>query len=88
MLVLRSILLLITSITMCKCGCTLPFFRIFNVAYCSATEYISGTTKNPLVVGTNDTLNSDKRIFASDGNLTMTAYVQMDYTVMLHSQTV
>ena len=37
----------------------------------SATEYIAGTTQNPLVVGLNDTTNSDKRIFGSDGNVTM-----------------
>ncbi|KAJ7132504.1 heme peroxidase [Mycena epipterygia] len=36
-----------------------------------ATEYISGTTQNPLVVGLNDTTNSDKRIFGSDRNATM-----------------
>ncbi|KAF7337432.1 Peroxidase [Mycena sanguinolenta] len=36
-----------------------------------ALEYISGTTQNPLVVGFNDTTNSDKRIFGSDGNATM-----------------
>ncbi|KAL0944970.1 WSC domain-containing protein [Colletotrichum truncatum] len=35
------------------------------------TEYLDGTTTNPLVAGTNDTLNSDKRIFAADGNKTM-----------------
>ncbi|KAJ7027310.1 heme peroxidase [Mycena alexandri] len=39
-----------------------------------ATEYISGRTKNPLVVGHNDTTNSDKRIFGSDGNVTMKAF--------------
>ncbi|KAJ7827249.1 heme peroxidase [Mycena olivaceomarginata] len=39
-----------------------------------ATEYISGTTQNPLVVGSNDTTNSDKRIFASDGNITMKSF--------------
>ncbi|KAF7334638.1 Peroxidase [Mycena venus] len=39
-----------------------------------ATEYISGTTQNPLVVGLNDTTNSDKRIFASDGNVTMKSF--------------
>ncbi|KAJ7488087.1 heme peroxidase [Mycena latifolia] len=39
-----------------------------------ATEYISGTTQNPLVVGANDTTNSDKRIFASDGNATMKSF--------------
>ncbi|KAJ7736874.1 putative L-ascorbate oxidase [Mycena metata] len=39
-----------------------------------ATEYISGTTQNPLVVGLNDTTNSDKRIFASDGNATMASF--------------
>ncbi|KAJ7636412.1 heme peroxidase [Roridomyces roridus] len=39
-----------------------------------ATEYISGTTQNPLVVGCNDTTNSDKRIFGSDGNATMRSF--------------
>ncbi|KAJ7815321.1 putative L-ascorbate oxidase [Mycena olivaceomarginata] len=39
-----------------------------------ATEYISGTTQNPLVVGLNDTTNSDKRIFGSDGNATMGSF--------------
>ncbi|KAF6805511.1 WSC domain-containing protein-like protein 1 [Colletotrichum sojae] len=37
-----------------------------------ATEYIKGTTTNPLVANANETLNSDKRIFASDGNKTIT----------------
>ncbi|KAK1981397.1 WSC domain-containing protein [Colletotrichum cereale] len=37
------------------------------------TEYLDGTTKNPLVAGANDTLNSDKRIFSADGNKTMQA---------------
>ncbi|WYZ34738.1 hypothetical protein EsH8_I_001014 [Colletotrichum jinshuiense] len=36
-----------------------------------ATEYLRGNTTNPLVVGANETLNSDKRIFASDGNKTI-----------------
>ncbi|KAF7351702.1 Peroxidase [Mycena sanguinolenta] len=39
-----------------------------------ATEYIAGTTQNPLVVGFNDTTNSDKRIFGSDGNVTMQSF--------------
>ncbi|KAK7030627.1 peroxidase [Favolaschia claudopus] len=39
-----------------------------------ATEYMSGTTLNPLVVGHNDTTNSDKRIFGSDGNVTMRGF--------------
>jgi hypothetical protein len=38
-----------------------------------ATEYLDGTTTNPLVVAHNDTLNSDKRIFAADNNVTMKA---------------
>ncbi|KAJ6536084.1 heme peroxidase [Mycena capillaripes] len=41
-----------------------------------ATEYISGTTKDPLVVGMNDTTNSDKRIFGSDGNATMASFAK------------
>ncbi|KAM0334432.1 hypothetical protein ACHAQA_001458 [Verticillium albo-atrum] len=36
-----------------------------------AKEYVYGVTKNPLVVGKNNTLNSDKRIFSSDGNQTI-----------------
>ncbi|KAJ7742603.1 heme peroxidase [Mycena metata] len=39
-----------------------------------ATEYISGTTQNPLVVGSNATTNSDGRIFSSDGNVTMRSF--------------
>ncbi|KAJ6559723.1 heme peroxidase [Mycena capillaripes] len=39
-----------------------------------ATEYIAGTTQNPLVAGFNDTTNSDKRIFGSDGNATMQSF--------------
>lgn len=38
-----------------------------------ATEYLDGTTQNPLVIAHNDTLNSDKRIFAADNNVTMKA---------------
>ncbi|KAJ5023918.1 heme peroxidase [Bipolaris maydis] len=34
-------------------------------------EYLNNSTANPLVSNTNDTLNSDKRIFASDDNKTM-----------------
>ncbi|KAH7097002.1 putative L-ascorbate oxidase, partial [Auriculariales sp. MPI-PUGE-AT-0066] len=41
-----------------------------------ATEYIDGTTKNSLVINLNDTLNSDKRIFSSDGNFTMSRFAQ------------
>ncbi|KAJ7186127.1 heme peroxidase [Mycena filopes] len=41
-----------------------------------ATEYMKGTTANPLVVGANQTTNSDKRIFASDGNATMSAFAK------------
>ncbi|KAJ7225026.1 heme peroxidase [Mycena rebaudengoi] len=39
-----------------------------------ASEYIAGTTQNPLIVGLNDTKNSDKRIFGSDGNVTMLSF--------------
>ncbi|KAJ3486553.1 hypothetical protein NLI96_g4162 [Meripilus lineatus] len=38
-----------------------------------ATEFLDGTTGNPLVVGPEET-NSDKRIFASDGNVTMSSF--------------
>lgn len=37
------------------------------------TEYLNDSTSNPLVVGTNDTFNSDKRVFGADGNATMRA---------------
>lgn len=36
------------------------------------SEYLNGSTLNPLIINTNDTLNSDKRIFGADGNVTMT----------------
>ncbi|KAJ6562489.1 heme peroxidase [Mycena capillaripes] len=41
-----------------------------------ASEYILGTTQDPLVVGSNDTTNSDKRIFGSDGNFTMRSFAE------------
>ncbi|KAJ4355407.1 uncharacterized protein N0V89_003423 [Didymosphaeria variabile] len=37
------------------------------------TEYLANKTSNPLVSGANDTMNSDKRIFAADGGATMRA---------------
>ncbi|KAJ2897831.1 hypothetical protein MKZ38_004344 [Zalerion maritima] len=37
------------------------------------TEYLDGTPQNLLVVRRNDTLNSDARAFASDGDVTMNA---------------
>jgi hypothetical protein len=37
------------------------------------TQYLDGTSQNPLVVGSNDTTNSDKRIFGADSNETMNA---------------
>lgn len=36
----------------------------------SATGYLDGTTANPLAVGP-DLTNSDRRIFSSDGNQTI-----------------
>lgn len=36
-------------------------------------EYLESDGKNPLVFGTNQTTNSDGRVFASDGNVTMRA---------------
>ncbi|KAJ7288756.1 heme peroxidase [Mycena rebaudengoi] len=45
-----------------------------------ATEYIKGTTRNPLIVGLNDTTNSDKRIFGSDGNVTMRSCVRAPFS--------
>lgn len=35
-------------------------------------EYLNGSTRNPLIINANDTLNSDKRIFGADGNVTVT----------------
>ncbi|KXN91499.1 Putative L-ascorbate peroxidase 6 [Leucoagaricus sp. SymC.cos] len=35
------------------------------------TEYLDGTTQNPLVVSSNATMTSDLRLFISDGNQTM-----------------
>ncbi|KAF3014279.1 hypothetical protein E8E14_011478 [Neopestalotiopsis sp. 37M] len=36
------------------------------------TQYLEDESENPLVIGTNDTTNSDKRVFGADGNQTMT----------------
>ncbi|KAK4079054.1 CAZyme family AA2 [Trichoderma harzianum] len=41
-----------------------------------ATEFISNTTKNPLVSGANVTTRSDDRIFNSDGRVTMRKLAQ------------
>ncbi|KPM44987.1 hypothetical protein AK830_g1519 [Neonectria ditissima] len=38
-----------------------------------AVEYVRGTTTNPLVVHSNSTITSDKRIFSSDKNKTISA---------------
>jgi len=40
----------------------------------NAAEYISGTTQNPLLIGSNDTTNSEKRIFSSYGPTTMLSF--------------
>lgn len=40
-----------------------------------AVQYMDGTTKNPLVTGKNTSTNSDLRIFSSDNNATIKAYV-------------
>ncbi|KAF7531409.1 hypothetical protein G7054_g8941 [Neopestalotiopsis clavispora] len=37
------------------------------------TEYLENDTANLLVVGANDTFNSDKRVFNADGNVTMSS---------------
>ncbi|PFH51753.1 hypothetical protein AMATHDRAFT_58608 [Amanita thiersii Skay4041] len=42
------------------------------------TEYLSGTTHNPLVVTPNVTLQSDSRIFSSDNNSTMQSLSSSD----------
>lgn len=44
------------------------FARFDNVV---VNQYLNGTSENLLVVGTNDTLNSDRRVFGADGNTTM-----------------
>ncbi|KAJ7896023.1 heme peroxidase [Mycena olivaceomarginata] len=41
-----------------------------------ATQWIDGTSVDPLAVGFNETTNSDARIFAADGNRTMQAFAQ------------
>ncbi|THV54022.1 hypothetical protein BGAL_0036g00200 [Botrytis galanthina] len=37
------------------------------------TEYLGNNSTDPLVIGQNDTFNSDKRIFGADNNKTMTS---------------
>ncbi|KAF8891279.1 heme peroxidase [Infundibulicybe gibba] len=53
-----------------------PDFKMFDSSFKSfdnkvVTEYLDGSTQNPLVVASNVTMRSDERIFASDGNATM-----------------
>ncbi len=50
-------------------------FRFDNMV---VTEYLNGSAPNLLVVGSNDTTNSDKRIFEADGNVTMNALANPD----------
>jgi hypothetical protein len=54
---------------------SLPNFALFDGTSefdnAVVTQYLDGTTLNPLVVGPNSTMASDLRIFASDGNQTM-----------------
>ncbi|KAH8835000.1 heme peroxidase [Flagelloscypha sp. PMI_526] len=42
------------------------------------TDFLGGTTTNPLVGSSNSTMNSDQRIFSSDGNVTVTKLTQGD----------
>ncbi|PPR07939.1 hypothetical protein CVT24_001088 [Panaeolus cyanescens] len=49
-----------------------PFDNTTNIFDTSVvTQYLNGTTQNPLVVSNNVTARSDLRIFNSDGNVTM-----------------
>ncbi|KAF2758684.1 heme peroxidase [Pseudovirgaria hyperparasitica] len=43
------------------------------------TEYLDNSSRNPLLRNTNDTLNSDKRVFAADGNVTMNKLADATY---------
>ncbi|KAK6585171.1 hypothetical protein PZA11_001898 [Diplocarpon coronariae] len=43
-----------------------------------ATEYINGNTTNPLVVGPDPTMHSDKVVFSADGNVTIKALTDPD----------
>jgi len=45
----------------------------------SVSQYLDGTTKNPLVNGLNKTRISDLRIFGSDGNATMKRYAAVSW---------
>ncbi|KAI3619310.1 l-ascorbate oxidase [Moniliophthora roreri] len=54
-----------TSVNLTTFDSTIQFDNVV------VTEYLSGTTNNPLVVGPNTTTNSDLRIFSSDKNVTM-----------------
>ncbi|KAH8835024.1 heme peroxidase [Flagelloscypha sp. PMI_526] len=42
------------------------------------TEFLDGTTLNPLIKSSNSTMNSDQRIFSSDGNVTLTKLTHGD----------
>jgi len=55
---------------MCEHLCHSTLHPIVTFAL-SVTEYLDGSTTNILVVGANQTMNSDLRVFESDGNSTM-----------------
>ncbi|KAG6828714.1 hypothetical protein H0H87_001080 [Tephrocybe sp. NHM501043] len=46
-------------------------YALLTLPFLSVTEYLAGTTTNPLITITNVTTRSDLRIFSSDGNATM-----------------
>jgi hypothetical protein len=62
------------STIMCRSSST--FVETIQAQFVSrVTGYLDSTTENPLVVTQNATFRSDFRIFNSDGNKTMEAYV-------------
>lgn len=50
-------------------------------------EFVGNVTQNPLAFGKNDTTNSDKRIFNSDGGKTITSLASSQDTFFSTCQT-
>ncbi|EEB91335.1 hypothetical protein MPER_10319 [Moniliophthora perniciosa FA553] len=61
-----------TSVNLTTFDSTIQFDNVV------VTEYLSGITNNPLVIGPNTTTNSDLRIFSSDKNVTMQSIASPD----------
>lgn len=67
----------------CEADCDDDVVTHFDSSYAAfdntvVTEYLNGTTSNPLMMASNSTLQSDRRIFGSDDNSTMNSLADQE----------